>query len=351
MMEPGHDSHSSGGDDFDASVALRDMIMGFRKTQMIYTAARLGIADLLEDGPRSAPDLAGDTRTDPRSLYRLLRALSGLGVFAETPDGRFELAPPAELLRSGSPGSMRGMALLFGDGWMWQAYGEMFYSVSTGLTAFERVHGQSFYEYQELHPAAAAVFDGAMTSFSGLESTAVLKEYDFSGLGNIVDVGGGRGALLAAILNAASGARGIVFDRPELADGAAELMRRAGLANRCDFVGGDFFEGIPDGGDAYIMKSVLHNWDDDSCHSILGNCREAMGPDSRLLVVERVVPDGAGPSEAKLFDVNMLVTTGGLERTEREYAELFERTGFELARIIPTNSPVSVVEGLPREPA
>ena len=351
MTEPEYYPQISGDGDSDASVTIRDMIMGFRKTQMIYTAARLGIPDLLEDGPRSAPDLAGDTRTDPRSLYRLLRALSGLGVFTETQDGRFGLTPLSETLRSGAPGSLRGMALLYGDGWMWQAYGAMFYSVSTGLPAFERVHGQSFYEYQELHPAAAAIFDGAMTSFSGLESAAVLLEYDFSSTRSIVDVGGGRGALLAAILNAHSGARGVVFDRPELADGAAELLRRAGIADRCDFVAGDFFDGVPGGGDVYIMKSVLHNWDDGSSLSILRNCRDAMGPDARLLVVERVVPDGDEPSEAKLFDVNMLVTTGGLERTRWEYAALFERAGFELTRIVPTNSPVSAVEGLPREPA
>lgn len=351
MTEPHNAPRPSGSGEPDASVTVRDMIMGFRKTQMVYIAARLGIADLLEDGPRSASDLAGDTRTNPRSLYRLLRALSGLGVFTETKDGRFGLTPLSELLRSGAPGSLRGMSLLYGDGWMWQAYGEMFYSVSTGLPAFEQVHGQSFYEYQELHPAAAAIFDGAMTSFSALESTAVLQEYDFSGARSIVDVGGGRGALMAEILNAHSGARGTVFDRPEVADGAAELLRRAGVTDRCDFVAGDFFEGLPGGGDIYTMKSVLHNWDDESSLNILRNCRNAMGPDSRLLVIERVVPDGGDPSEAKLFDVNMLVTTGGLERTRREYADLFEQSGFELTSIIPTNSPVSIVEGLPREPA
>ena len=351
MNEAEYSRQTSDAGDSEASVALRDMIMGFRKTQMIYTAARLGIADLLEDGPRSAHDLAGDTRTNPRSLYRLLRALSGLGVFTETQDGRFGLTPLSEILQSGAPGSLRGMALLYGDGWMWQAYGEMFHSVSTGLPAFERAHGQSFYEYQKLHPAAAAIFDGAMTSFSALESMAVVAEYDFSGASSIVDVGGGRGALLAAILNAHSGARGVVFDRPELMDGATELLGRAGVADRCDFVAGDFFEKVPAGGEIYVMKSVLHNWDDESSLSILRNCRNAMGPNSRLLIVERVVPDGAGPSEAKLFDVNMLVTTGGLERTRREYADLFEQSGFELTRIVPTNSPLSVVEALPRETA
>lgn len=325
------------------------MIMGFRTTQLVHTAARLGIADLLVEGPRDASALADAVGAHPRALYRLLRALASVGVFVEADDGRFELTPLAQTLRSDVPGSLRDLALLYGDEWLWRAYGRTCYSVTTGLPAFDLVHEQPLFEYLSLHPEAASTFDAAMTAFSERETAAILAAFDFSGAGQVVDVGGGRGALLASILDTNPRVRGVLFDRPPVVEVARDLLNRAGVADRCTLIAGDFFEAaLPEGGDVYVLKSVLHDWDDARSIAILQRCREAMGPDSRLVVVERLVPDGRGPSEAKLFDINMLVVTGGLERTEAEYRRIFEAAGFELARSVPTRAPVSIIEGVPR---
>lgn len=330
------------------AASLREMIMGFRTTQLIYVAARLGISDLLEDGPQDIPTLASAAGAHPSALYRLLRALASLGIFAETHDGRFELTPLAATLRSNAPGSLRDMALLYGDGWLWRAYGDTLYSVATGAPAFEHVHGQPFFEYLRLNPEAASVFDGAMTAFSEQESGAVLAAYDFSWAGTVVDVGGGRGALLAAILKAHPRARGILFDRPGVIDSARETAPPEGVADRFSTTAGDFFQEVPVGGDLYVLKSVLHDWNDARSVEILKNCRAAMQPASRLLVIERVVPEGNQPAEAKLFDINMLVVAGGAERTRQEYGRILAAGGFELTGIFPTRAPMSIVEGTPR---
>src|SRR5215210_121322 len=209
-------------------------------------------------------------------------ALAGLGIFAETSDGRFELTPLAQTLRSDAPGSLRGLALLYGDEWLWDTYGRTSYSVTTGLPAFDLVHGQAFFEYLHLHPEAASTFDRAMTAFSEQESAAILASYDFSDAKNVVDVGGGQGALLAAILNAHPRAHGILFDQGTVVERARDLMVEGGVADRCLIVPGDFFEAVPGGGDVYVLKSVLHDWDDARSTAILKNCRDVMGPGSRL---------------------------------------------------------------------
>jgi ubiquinone/menaquinone biosynthesis C-methylase UbiE len=335
-------------DNPDANAAMRQLIMGFRTTQLIHVAATLGIADLLKDGPRDASDLASAASAHPRALYRLLRALASLGIFAETNDGRFELTALAQTLRSDVPGSVRGLAMVYGDDWVWRAYEGMFHSITTGLPAFDHVHGAQFFGYLQRHPAAAATFDQAMTAYSQQEAAAVLAAYDFSAAANVVDVGGGQGALLAAILKAHPRARAVLFDQPSVIERARTGLATAGIADRCAMTPGDFFESVPERGDLYIMKSVLHNWDDRRSIAILENCRNAMQRGSRLLIIERVVPRGNEPSEAKLFDINMLVVIGGLERTESEYRELLEAAGFELTRIIPTTAPVSIVEAAPR---
>jgi len=329
------------------AAAVLHLIMGFRTTQLIYAAAKLGIADLLKDGPQDASAIASAVGAHPRALYRLLRALASLGIFAETTDGRFQLTAFAQTLRSDVPGSLRGLALLFGDEWLWQAYGRTLHSVTTGLPAFDLVHGQALFEYLHRRPEAASIFDQAMTANSEQESTAVLAAYDFSDAVNLVDVGGGQGALLAAILKAYPQAYGVLLDQGSVIDRARSVIDYAGVADRCAMMPGNFFEAVPDGGDLYVLKSILHDWDDRQSMTILKNCREVMRRGSRLLVIERVVPEGNEPSEAKLFDINMLVVTGGLERTEREYQKIFEAAGFELTRIIPTKAPVSIVEGVP----
>jgi O-methyltransferase domain/Dimerisation domain len=339
-----------GNDPQDAPTVelARRLIMGFRTTQLVHIAARLGIADLLKDGPQGASALATAVGAHPRALYRLLRALASLGIFAETTDGRFDLTPLAQTLRSDVPGSLRPLALLYGDEWLWTAYGRTLYSIMTGLPAFDQVHGQTLFDYLHLHPPAALTFDQGMTAYSEQEAAAVLRAYDFSGASTLVDVGGGQGALLAAILTAYPQAYGILFEHSSVIDRARHVMAHAGLADRCAMKPGDFFEAVPDGGDVYLLKSILHNWDDGRSTTILKNCRNVMRRSSRILIIERIVPDGNEPSEAKLFDVNMLVILGGLERTKTEYESLLEEAGFHLTQVIPTRAPVSILEGVPR---
>ena len=320
---------------------LREQIMGFRATQMIHVAAKLGLADLLAAGPRPVEELAADVGAEPQALHRLLRALASLGIFAEDPAGDFVLTPQAELLRSDVQGSLRDVALLYGEDWLWQAYGNMTHSVRTGAPAFTKTHGQPFYGYLQAHPRAAARFNAAMTGFSSHETAAILEAYDFSDVRNVVDIGGGHGALLAALLRAHPQMSGTLFDLPSVLAGAASVLGEMG--ERARTVAGDFFDEAPAGADLYVMKSVLHNWDDTDAQRILSTCRAAMAPEARLLVIERVVPDGNAPAEAKLFDINMLVVAGGRERTEPEYRRLFEQAGLVLTRVGGTRSPLSVI--------
>ena len=327
--------------------AVRRSIMGFRTTQMLHVAAKLGVADLLKDGPQDASTLAAAVGAHPRSLYRLLRALASLGFFAESADGRFELTSLAQTLRSDIPGSLHDTALLYGDSWVWGAYAEMAHSVMTGTPAFDHVYGQTMFEYLRSHPEAAPTFDRGMSAFSQQEAAAILAAYDFSAASSLVDVGGGLGALLAAILNAYPHARGVLFEHSSVIDRARSAISTAGLADRCVLESGDFFEGVPKGGDVYMLKSVLHNWDDDRSTTILERCRDVMAPGHKLLIFERIVPLGNESSEAKLFDINMLVVLGAAERTRMEYQALLQQGGFSLARVIPTTAPVSIIEAVP----
>jgi hypothetical protein len=332
------------------AATLRQLIMGFRTTQMVYVAARLGLADVLESGPQTAQQLAAQVGAAPRALRRLLRALAGLGIFAETDGGGFALTPAARLLQTEAPGSLRGLALLYGADWLWRSYGDLLHSVRTGAPAFAHVHGQSFYDYLQEHPAAGAAFQAAMSGYSAQEAAAILAAYDFAPAASVIDVGGGQGALVAALLQAHPHLAGVVLDLSPAIAGAKSLLAAAGLAARATCVAGDFFTAVPKGGDLYLLKSVLHNWDDSDVVGILRNCRQAMADGARLLVIERIVPEGNGPSEAKLFDINMLVTVGGQERTEQEYRTLLDVAGLALARVIPTNSPLSLLEAVPATP-
>jgi hypothetical protein len=266
------------------------------------------------------------------------------------PDGRFELTPLADLLRSEAPGSLRPLALLYGDEWVWSAYGQASHSVVTGLPAFERVHGHALFDYLQRHAEAAAAFDRGMTAYSEREAAAILGAYEFRDGSTVVDVGGGTGALLASILRAYPRARGVLFEQAGVIDRARDLLTGAGVVDRCTMEAGSFFARVPDGGDVYVLKSILHNWDDLRSVAILRNCRSVMPRHARLLIVERVVPEGNEPSEAKLFDINMLVMLGGLERTTSEYRDILRAAGFDLIRVIPTDAPVSVLESAPRLP-
>jgi hypothetical protein len=332
-------------DSADAA-ALRQLIMGFRASQMIHVAAKLGLADQLESGPQTAEVLARAVRAAPRPLYRLLRALASIGIFAERADGAFELTLMARLLQS-KPGSLRRTALIYGDEVFWAAYGQMLHSVQTGEPAFAHAHGAPLFSYLASDQRAGAVFHEAMREFSVREAAAILAAYDFSAFHNAVDIGGGQGMLIAALLGAYPKLRGTVLDLEPAADGARRLFADASLGGRASFIVGDFFGVAPPGGDLYLLKSVIHNWGDEEATRILRSCRAAIAGEGRLLVIERLVPPGNAPSEAKLFDINMLVVLGSQERTEPEYSALFRTAGFELTRLIPTDSDMTLIEGRP----
>ena len=327
-------------------VTLLQMMTGYWVSQAIYVAAKLGIADLLVDGPRTADDLAAATEAHAPSLYRVLRALASVGVFTEATPGSFALTPLAELLRSGTPDSMRALAITYNEE-LYRAWGDVLHSVRTGQPAFEHDFGMPVFEYYAQHPEADRVLNEALAGYTTQLAGAVPNVYDFSPFGIVVDVGGGYGALLAAILRSNPTARGILFDQPHVVAGAEEHLASAGVADRCATVGGDFFIEVPAGGDAYVLSQILHDWDDERCVAILRHCRRAMPDHGRLLVVELVLPPGEEPFFGKWLDLHMLVVASGRERTAAEYGTLFRAAGFELARVVPTPAGPSVVEAVP----
>jgi hypothetical protein len=317
-----------------ASAALLDMLTGYWRTQIIYVAAKLGIADLLEGGPRMSDELAVSTGTHAPSLYRLLRALANIGVFGEDENGRFGLTPIGRCLVSSTPGSMHARAIASGEEW-YRAWGDLLYSVKVGETAFDRVFEVSFFQYLAQNTAAAAIFNEIMTASAGQAAAATIAAYDFSWAKMIVDIGGGHGVLLASILNANPHAHGILFDTPQVTEGAVTHLVAAGLIERCEVVAGDFFEAVPNGGDVYLFSWIIHNWDDERSIAILKNCHRAMPTGARLLLIEQVIPPANEPSLSKLYDLHMLVLFGSRERTEDQYRALFDAAGFRLTTIIP----------------
>ena len=318
------------------------------QSQAVYVAAKLGIADHLADGPQTHDALAKATGTHSPSLRRVLRLLAAAGVVNEREDGRFELTAVGSFLKTG-PGSFRAAAQLFGGPMVWQSWGDLLTTVRTGETALHRVFKTSSFEYFEHHPDEAAVFDEAMGSFTAMTAIAVAGAYDFSSMRKVVDVGGGQGALLAGILRANPKLHGVVFDLPRLADGARRAIAASGVGDRLEFAGGDFFEAVPPGADAYMLKHVIHDWDDAKATRILETCRAAMGPETKLLIVEGVYPpriDGSPESEgAARNDVNMMVCTGGRQRSEAEFRELYAAAGLQLNRIVETGF-AAVIEGV-----
>ncbi len=316
--------------------------------QAVHVAAKLGIADLLEDGPKSPATVAGAIGAHAGALHRLLRALASLGIFAEDADGRFALTPLAEGLRTNAPGSLRAYAIMMGEEWHWRAWGELLHSVRTGQPAFEHVFGCHVFTYFGEHPEAAGVFNAAMTSRTGQETAAVIAAYDWPVSGTIVDIGGGQGALLNAILARSPEARGVLFDLPHVMAAAREFIGRTGLADRCELAAGDFFEQVPKGGGLYLLKRVIHDWEDERAIAIMRSCRAAMGETSRLLVIEHVLPPGNAPSWGKLLDLQMLVLTpGGRERDEATFRALLASAGLRLERIIPAGPTASLIEAVP----
>jgi O-methyltransferase domain/Dimerisation domain len=339
-------SHTGQSTEVPPQGVLLRMLTGYWTSQALYVAARLRIADLLAEGPRGSAELAQATGTHERALYRLLRALASEGVFVEGPDGCFGLTPLAACLRSDVPGSQWASAVMAGEE-HFRAWADLLHSVRTGQTAFEHVYGKPIFDYLAEHPDQAQVFDAAMTGIHGAETQAMLAAYDFAPFHTLVDVGGGNGSVLSAVLQRYPALHGVLFDRPHVVERARANLTAAGVAARCRTVGGSFFTSVPEGGDAYLMRHILHDWDDAQALSILRACRQAMAATARLLVVECVIPPGNEPFFGKFLDVNMLAIPGGLERTAAEYRDLFAAGGFRLARIVPTRLEVSVLEGEP----
>lgn len=334
-----------GANDITPSQKLLEMISGSWVAQSIYAVAELGIADLLKDGPQNVDKLAQTTGADVQSLYRLMRALASVGVFTEVEDKRFWLTPIGEYLQTENPNSLRFMAILFGEV-QYQAWADIVYSVKTGRCAYEHQNGASFFYYLDQDAEAAQIFNKAMTNFLQQVPISVADAYDFSGFNKVVDVGGGHGSLISSILIANPKVRGVLFDAPHVIEGAQKHIQAAGLSERCELVSGDFFKSVPSGGDAYILSTILHDWDDESSIAILKNCHDAMVENGKLLLVEMVILPGNEPFFGKLVDLHMLVMHGGRERTEAEYRTLLAAAGFKLTNIITTKSLRSVVEAV-----
>ena len=324
---------------------LFQMLFGALMQQNICVAARLGIADLLAEKPQTAEELAAKTETHAPSLYRVLRVLASAGIFAENADQKFELTPLAALLRSDAPNSMRDFAIMMGADWQWRDWGELMHCVKTGETAQKKVHGMGTFEFFAQNAEAGEVFNRAMTNLSQSNVPAIVEAYDFSGIGKLVDIAGGHGILLAGILKANPQVQGVLFDLPNVIEGAGKLLEKEGVRHRIELASGDFFQSVPAGGDAYMMRHIIHDWDDQRSIKILQNIGLAMNENGKVLIIEMVVPEGNEPSPSKILDVQMLVMEGGKERREDEYQKLLEASGFRLTRIIPTRSPLSVIEG------
>jgi hypothetical protein len=323
---------------------LFQMATAYWVSQAIYVAAKLGIADFLANGPQSAAALAAATRSDGRSLFRVLRALSSVGVLSQAGKDQFALSRLAEPLRSDVPGSLREIVITIGE-IHYQACGELLHSVRTGSPAFNQVFGASLFDYLQRNAAASDTFDQGMTNLSSLLAHAVLLAYDFSGISSIIDVGGGEGGLLRRILALNPEMTGVVFDLP---NAIQSMMCGRSDRARCSYVAGNFFESVPEGADAYLLCGVVHDWDDDRAVTVLRKCRKAMASNGRLLIVDMIVPETASPSFSKLLDLNMMVMTGGRERTKAELCALLDAADYWLTRIIPTMAPQSIIEARPR---
>ena len=328
------------------AAVLRRLVNGYQVSQAIHVAATLGIADrlALAGGPCASDELAAATGCDPEALYRLLRALASVGVFVELDGRRFELNALGEHLRADAAPTLHGWAGFIGRPYYWEAWSRLIDSVRSGESAFRLTHGLGPWEYRATHPEEGAIFDRAMSSLTGQVSAAVVKAFDFSPFRRVVDVGGGSGAFVAEMLAAYPTVSAVVFDQPHVVAHLEPALAEGPLADRCTVIGGDFFSGVPAGADAYVLKSVIHDWPDAESIEILARCRAAGGDGGTVLLVERAL---AGPNdgpENKFSDLNMLVGPGGQERTADEYRALLTAAGWTLTRVVPTASPMMVLE-------
>jgi SAM-dependent methyltransferase len=324
---------------------LFQMATGHWLSQAIYVAAKLGIADLLKEGPQSCVALAVSTGSDAQMLFRLMRALSSAGIFSQLDRERFALSRLAESLQTDAPASLRSMVITIGE-IHYQACGNLLHSIQTGSPAFDKVFGTSLFDYLQHHAAAADAFHQGMTNLSSMLAYAVLMAYDFSGMSSIVDVGGGQGELLEKILQFNPEMTGAVLDMPRTIETVNQELIGEARKGRCSYIAGDFFDSVPEGADTYFLSGVIHDWDDDRAIAILRNCRRAMAKNGRVLLVDMVVPEDDASSFSKLLDLNMLVMNGGRERTKSDFCALLAAAGYKHTRIIPTMAPQSIVEAM-----
>ena len=326
---------------------LLNLVNGYQVSQAIYAAASLGIADHLRDTARGVVELASLTTCHPGALYRLLRALAAVGVFHEDENQKFSLTEMGECFRSDSVTPMSGWAAYIGRPYHWQSWGHLLHSVRTGDVAFQDLYGQSVWDFRAVDPEESAIFDRAMTTNSRNTLQAVVDAYDFSQFRHVADIGGGQGHLLAGILSAHPQLRGTLFDQPHVVAPAKEVLARHGLSERCTIVPGSFFETAPAGADAYLLKSIVHDWDDDEAIAILKVCRRAMSADAKLLLIERIIGRPNESSMNKFSDLNMLVMLGGRERTSQQYSDLCQAAGFRLRRVVQAGMYFGIIEAEP----
>lgn len=326
---------------------VREMLEAYSNTQMVYVAAKLGIADFLSEGPRSSDELAATTRVNAQALRRVMRGLVNRKILVEDSAGHFGLAPAGECLKSSNPEDMRGIAIHVGE-LLYPAWGSLLHTVKTGEPSFEHLHGMKWFEYLDKHPEHGEVFARGMANDTAPVVSAVKAVYDFSELGKVADLGGGQGMMLAELLRTTPGLRGVLFDAAFVVAGAPPRLAEAGVTDRCEIIAGDFFKSVPPGCDAYLMKSIIHDWNDEESLTILRNCRAAMAPSSRLLLIEPIMPERVEEfSFAVEMDLGMMLLLRGLERTVEQYRALYRAAGFELTRVIETSEPFSIIEGRP----
>lgn len=315
-------------------------------SHILYVAAKLSLADHLAKGVNGVDELAAITKTHAPSLRRFLRTLGHLGLINEDAAGRLTLTPLGEALKIGAPGSARAAILTLASPWMMNGWTRLLESVQTGKPGLEETLGMPIFDWLGQHPEEASLFSETMVSFHGAEPAAVAAAYDFSTMKTVVDIGGATGNLLAAILSRYPGLRGILYDLPNVVREAPALLQARGVVDRTTIVAGSFFDSVPSGGDAYLLSHIIHDWTEAQCLTILGHCRRAMAPASRVLIIEMVLPAGTAPHPGKMLDMMMLVGPGGQERTEPEYATLLSNAGLRLTKVVPTDSAVSIVEAM-----
>jgi hypothetical protein len=326
---------------------LLELAMSSLLVKAIYTVVERGIVDLVADGPRTCAELADKAGLVAAKLGQVLRALTAVGLFSEDAEHRFTLTPVGETLQSGHPSAHRELYLTFAGPTLWKALGHLPQAVATGRTGMELAHDAPLFDYLQAHPDEGTMFNRTMLAAHGAEPAAVAEAYDFSSISRLVDVGGGIGTMLVNVLGRHPDVTGVLYDFPSVVTEGKAAVTAAGLADRCDFLEGDFFQSVPTGGDAYLLSHIIHDWDEAGCLTILRNCRQAMGSGGRLLLVEWVLPDGNEPHPGKILDLAMLALVGGQERTTAEYRDLLARAGFRLDRVIATATPAGIVEATP----